>query len=159
MRRIIRTISLVALVAACQVGLVTAHAAESIPASYQAAASQLLDFVRTETHLAALRAAIVAQEIQRDKRLKEHRGHLEAHVVKHMGWEATRADIVQSYYKIFTEEDLRSLLAFYRSPVGQKVIEHMQRLNHQAFAAGARRSQDHHEELKTAILGSDTQKQ
>ena len=45
-----------------------------------------------------------------------------------IGWEQLKGDLIAVYTDTFSEEELRQLLAFYQSPVGQKVLQNMPQL-------------------------------
>jgi hypothetical protein len=40
-----------------------------------------------------------------------------------LGWDAVKADYIALYSEMFTEEELKALVAFYQTPVGQKLVE------------------------------------
>ena len=40
-----------------------------------------------------------------------------------MGWEAMKAEYIRAYVDAFTEEELDGIVAFYRSPAGQSLVE------------------------------------
>ncbi len=42
---------------------------------------------------------------------------------RHMGWNAIKADYLQIYGEAFSEEELDAILAFYRTPAGQALVE------------------------------------
>ncbi len=45
-------------------------------------------------------------------------------VMEHdLGWQALKNDMITIYARSFTEDELKSMLAFYKSPVGQSVID------------------------------------
>ena len=96
--------------------------------SYRITALELLEYLRTGSRLDVLKKAIVDREIKRDKRMKEFRPELLAHVNKYMPWEDVRESLVSAYTTAFTEEELKAILAFYQSPAGVKVLNHMERL-------------------------------
>ena len=49
-------------------------------------------------------------------------------VFKQYTWETMKADIVQAYSEVFTEQELNDITAFYKTPAGQKFIEKMPQL-------------------------------
>ena len=126
--------------------------------SYRITALDLLEYLRTGSRLDVLKKAIVDREIKRDKRMKEFRPELLAHVNKYMPWEDVRESLVSAYTTAFTEEDLKSILAFYQSPAGVKVLNHMERLNQAVFAAAAKHASDNADELRFQLV-EETQKQ
>ncbi|MBI1354378.1 MAG: DUF2059 domain-containing protein [Acidobacteria bacterium] len=51
-------------------------------------------------------------------------------------WPKMKPEVVDIYAKAFTEEEARTLTAFYRSPVGQKALEQMPLLSQQTAEVG-----------------------
>jgi hypothetical protein len=46
-------------------------------------------------------------------------------VYKQMTWESLKPDFIQIYSEVFTEQEIKDLTAFYKTPLGQKLIEKM----------------------------------
>lgn len=44
-------------------------------------------------------------------------------VDKHYSWESLRPDFIQIYSEVFTEQEIKDLTVFYKSPIGQKLYE------------------------------------
>jgi hypothetical protein len=40
-----------------------------------------------------------------------------------MGWDKMKEDFIQLYMSVYTEQEIQKLIAFYKTPVGQKAIE------------------------------------
>lgn len=49
-------------------------------------------------------------------------------VFKELTWESLKPDFVEIYSSVFTEDELNQLIAFYKTPIGQKLIEKMPEL-------------------------------
>ncbi len=49
----------------------------------------------------------------------------EAHATigQQLSWDALRGDFIQAYAEAFSEDELKGLVAFYDSPLGQKLVE------------------------------------
>ena len=43
-------------------------------------------------------------------------------------WDTLKPDFIQVYSEVFTEKEMKDLIAFYKSPIGQKFIEKMPEL-------------------------------
>lgn len=135
---------------------------ESAPAApvdpaYRAVVLDLLEHLRTEAHLQNLRTAMVERELRRDKRLEEHAEVLAQHLDKYMAWEVVRDDIVAAYTTQFDAAEVREVLDFYRSPVGMKVLMHLERLNQAAFVKGVERARENMPELRYRLLEEQQQ--
>ncbi len=46
-------------------------------------------------------------------------------VYKQLTWESLKPDFIQIYSEVFSEDEIKSLTAFYNTPAGQKLIEKM----------------------------------
>ena len=44
---------------------------------------------------------------------------------KQLTWESLKPDFIQIYSEVFTEQELKDIAAFYRTPLGQKLLEKM----------------------------------
>ena len=44
-------------------------------------------------------------------------------IAKEMGWDNIKEDYINLYVDVFTESELRELIRFYQTPLGQKLIE------------------------------------
>ena len=49
-----------------------------------------------------------------------------------MGWDKLKPDMVKLYTSNFNEQELKDLIAFYESPLGQKVLQKMPTLTAQS---------------------------
>jgi hypothetical protein len=57
--------------------------------------------------------------------LKKYTDRLFDAMEKMLGWQTLKEEEIALYIKVFTEEELKGMLAFYKSPVGQTVIDKM----------------------------------
>lgn len=44
-------------------------------------------------------------------------------IYKNMSWDILKPDFVQAYMEAFTEPEMKELTSFYKSPIGQKLLE------------------------------------
>lgn len=51
-----------------------------------------------------------------------------------LSWEKLKDDYIRIYSAVYTEEEIRELIEFYRSPVGQKTVEQMPVLMEESMA-------------------------
>ena len=61
------------------------------------------------------------------------------------------AEIAKIYVGAFSEEELRGLVAFYKSPLGQKALAVLPEVMKQGAEIGIRRGQEHSAELQEMI--------
>jgi hypothetical protein len=60
-------------------------------------------------------------------------------VAKEMRWQEIKNDYVGLYTDAFTEQELRQLILFYGTPLGQKVVEKMPVLMEQSMQVGQKK--------------------
>ncbi|MEZ0259817.1 MAG: DUF2059 domain-containing protein [Alphaproteobacteria bacterium] len=70
---------------------------------------------------------------------------------KYMSWDSVKGDIVKLYIDHFTEEELKEIKAFYRSPVGKKTVTLMPALMAMGMETVQRRIDEHKSELMAAM--------
>jgi hypothetical protein len=149
---IVRTIAIVATAAVSLVVGSSVRAAEPVTDTYREAATALFTYLRTAENLARLRGTMVEREVAADKRWKEFGSDLAAHLDKHMSWETVREHIIVGYAEIFTEDDLKAILAFYQSSAGVKVLNDLERANQAGFFEGVKAARTNMEELRFKVL-------
>ena len=70
---------------------------------------------------------------------------------KYVTWEAMKPELVKVYAGAFTESEVRDLIAFYRTPVGRKLVEQSGELMRQGGTVGQRLVEAHAAELEAMI--------
>jgi hypothetical protein len=78
----------------------------------------------TESH-GDIAGAIVEAKIQADPKLESDRAVLLDWAKKIDTWETLGPPTIALYARQFSEAEIRDIIAFYRTPTGQKVLEHM----------------------------------
>ena len=80
-----------------------------------------------------------------------------------LNWDKLKPDFVQAYADVYTEDELKQLTAFYKSPIGQKYIEKMPELQKKTTALIQKRMmgalpmlQALHSQAKQATQSSST---
>ena len=71
---------------------------------------------------------------------------------KYMGWESIKKDIAKIYMKNFTDDEIKELIAFYKTPIGQKVATLVPVIGVEAAMIGEQRVEAHKAELTQMIL-------
>lgn len=64
--------------------------------------------------------------------LERYQAKANAALDKAVGWDRLKPDMVRLYTSHFDEQELKELIAFYESPLGQKVLQKMPALTTQA---------------------------
>jgi uncharacterized protein len=64
--------------------------------------------------------------------LESYQAKANAALDKAVGWDKLKPDMVKLYTSNFSEQELKDLIAFYQSPLGQKVLQKMPTLTAQS---------------------------
>jgi len=124
-----------------------AHSADDTAA---AKAERLLDAMKvgelvTQTMEAGFQAGVkpYIDQAPAEQRVAIQRGvdAAAAFLRKNMTWDVLKGDYVQLYAASFTAPELDELLAFYRSPIGQRLVAQTPDLTGKGMALGAERMQ------------------
>ena len=142
-----------------------ALAAYAGPAS-EAAVQELLKVSQAESMLTAASAnleqqmrdtmgSMLAQEkltpAQRDAVTRVVPSRVAELISKALDWPAVEKDMVQVYRDNFTEEEVAGQIVFYRSPVGQSVLNKMPAVMQQSTELAMRRMQTVLPQMKSVI--------
>ena len=68
-----------------------------------------------------------------------------------MSWDSLKADYARIYAEAFTEDELRQIITFYKTPAGQKAINKIPMLMGMGAALGQKRVQENRAELQEMI--------
>ena len=99
----------------------------------------------------------VAQlQLRQNPALEAKRAQLMAFLDKHIGWNAVRADLYEMYMQTFTEEELKTINAFYITTTGQKVIVIVPQLVQERNRLAMHRLQENIGELQKIVAQSAT---
>ena len=129
MRRCVAVVLMVLTVGCC--------CARADEASKRAKAEQLFMLLRMDTMMDQLMGGVKRQVQQitesmpgvdqanpeQKKQITDFQQHVMDVVNKKIGWKALEPDFITLYASTYTEEELDGIVAFYKSPVGQKMIE------------------------------------
>lgn len=108
-----------------------------------------------------MRAAI---DTMLDAQLKANRGLvpvkdvMKKFLIKHLSYEALKDELIDLHVKEFTEEELKEIAAFYRSPAGKKFIEKQPIMMQKGAELGMRRVQENTAELTQMIQAEQNKK-
>jgi hypothetical protein len=78
-------------------------------------------------------------------------------ITKHMNWSTLKDDMINLYVQAFTEDELKQLTTFYRSPLGQKAADKMPQLVEAGTQLGITRLRANREELDQ-MIGAEQKK-
>ncbi len=128
-----------------------APTAAPLSAPQRAAVADLFAALKLQQEVQSMPESMIDGEIARNPGMAPFRDLMVAWLKKYMTWPAMEPQLTQLYASNFTEEELKSMAAFYRSPAGQKAVQKMPEMMQRTAMIGAQLSQPHSEELKTQM--------
>ena len=90
-------------------------------------------YSQTEQVLTA-RFAQMGGSMQYEPVLRDYRQRARALLDEQLRWEAIRDELVELYLPVFTEQEFNELSAFYQSPAGSKLLQHLPELTRASIA-------------------------
>jgi len=126
-------------------------AAETKPTSQHLAAEELLQMMHMKELMEQSTETMIGAMLSRLPQEAQQRDTLMAFFNKYVGWDALKKDFTQIYKEAFTEKELRDLIAFYKTPSGQKAIRTMPSLMQKGALIGQERVQAHLPELLQSL--------
>ncbi len=121
------------------------------PATQQAALDELFQVMEMDKVLDATIEAQVEAMARRQPQMGIYSEVMKKFFRKYLSWEALKPDTSALYLKAFTEEELRDLVTFYKTPTGQKALKKMPELMTAGAKIGQQRVQEHADELREMI--------
>ena len=87
--------------------------------------------------LSQITGARMPKELEADFEVYQER--IVAVLEEALSWEVMKPEYIRMHLDVFTEEDLDGIVAFYRSPVGQRFVEQTPQLMSRAYELSQRR--------------------
>jgi hypothetical protein len=119
--------------------------------SHRAAAEELMQAANMEKLLQASVDVALNQQIKANPQLAPFKDVMHKFLSKHMSYAAIKDDLIAMYVAEFTEQELKEVTAFYKTPTGRKVLEKTPTLMQKGGELGAKRVQDNLPELQKMI--------
>ena len=165
MRLVVPSVVAIAFVAAtaqaqgsATVGTATAHVATASVAprcsspTQQSAARELVAMSGAEAQVKQSADAMIEAQMRAAPQMDQFFGDLiRGYVGEQMQWSALEPEFLGLYCELFTEPELREMVAFNRTPLGQKIIKQMPELMRRAMAVGEARMQANMPEFQRRI--------
>lgn len=139
--------------------LTAQSAGETVTTSHDQAVLEFLKVVGIERTMNASANAVVQGLIQVNPPLAPYRDIIVQWANKHITWEAAAPELTKIYKDAFTELELRDVIAFYRTPTGQKVLLKLPEVMQQGAAVGAKLALAHTAELEKMLVERSKQMQ
>lgn len=122
--------------------------------SHRAAADEMFQAINMEKVIGQAIDASLKAQTQQNPALVPYEAQMRTFLTKYMSWATMKDQMTKIYTDAFTEQELKQLTAFYKTPLGQKAITKMPVLMAQGMALGQQRVQEHLPELQAALSKS-----
>lgn len=119
--------------------------------SHRQSAEELVRAMNIEQTAMAGVNAMFELQIQQNPMLLPYRDVFQDWAKSFLSWEALAPQVIDVYAANFTEEELREMTAFYRSPTGQKALTKMEGLFRECAEIGQKLAERHQGELQEMI--------
>jgi len=114
-------------------------------------ALQLLEAMRVPEQIQASMAEVAATQARMNPDLPGLEELLREFLARYVTWDALKTEYAGFYAGAFTEEELREMTAFYRTPAGQKLARATPQLSRLGAQLGERVMRAHAAELEEMI--------
>lgn len=108
---------------------------------------QLVDLLGQQFDISAMQQQMVALSVQSDPSLRAYQSVIYEWATRYMTWNNMRDEFIRMYRRHFTEQDIKDLLSFYQTPVGQKALVLMPTLMQEGSQISADLAQQYKPEL------------
>lgn len=126
-------------------------AAEPASETHREAAQEMLELMDFEAMLLASTSGMADVMMQQNPALAPYRDVLLSWTETSMTMENFGPKLVDLWTETFTEPELRDLVAFHKTPTGQRALALMPELMQRGMAIGAEVASEHMEELQQMI--------
>jgi hypothetical protein len=114
-------------------------------------AHELLQTMNMEKTYTGMIDKVTEMQLHQNPKLKAIEPTIHAFFMKYMGWGALKEDMAKMYAKSYTEEEIKELIAFYKTKVGEKTLKLMPKLAITGTAIAKTKLSEHIGELKTMV--------
>ena len=142
---------LISLIAIFVLAQHDAVADTSESAAREQAATELIKLMGLEEQMLGGAAAMVDAMSSQSPELRQYRDVIIEWAESIMTWETFGPQLTQIYAEAFTENELRDLIAFYKTPTGQKTLSLMPELTQKGAQLGVTEAQAHIPRLQQMI--------
>lgn len=129
----------------------SAVADTSVSASHKQAAVDLIDLMGLEEQMMGGASAMVDVMSSQSPELRPYGDVILEWAESIMTWETFGPQMTDIYVRAFSENELRDLVAFYKTPTGKKAISLMPELMQEGAQLGANEAQKHIPRLQQMI--------
>jgi hypothetical protein len=111
------------------------------------AATELMQVMHADKTLRDAISASIDVQIQNNPAMVPYRSAMQQFANKYVTWDAIGPQLTAVYAQVFTESELKELIMFYKSPIGQKLASQQATLAAQSQAISLAVLQAHQAEL------------
>jgi hypothetical protein len=115
------------------------------------ATEELLKISRIDSLLDKSIDQMLDMQIRQNPTLTPYRSVLQNFFRKYMSYESLKPEIIKIYSENLSVKELNDIIAFYKTPTGQKTIEVMPQIMQQSMQLGSSKVQKHLPELQQEI--------
>jgi hypothetical protein len=115
------------------------------------AATELMQVMHADKTLHDQISAAFDVQIQNNPAMVPYRGAMQKFADRYLTWDAIGPQLTTAYAQVFSESELKDLVAFYKTPTGQKLASQMATLAAKGQAIGLAVVQQHQGELADLI--------
>ncbi len=126
-------------------------AADEAADSHRTAAAELLVLMDADSQMMGGAQAIADTMLQQNPTLRPFRDVLLEWATRYLTWEKFEVKLVDMYVDVFTESELREMIAFYNTPTGRKSVEMGPTLMQRGAMLGGEVASEHAAELEAMI--------
>jgi hypothetical protein len=134
----------------CFASALLAADAKAAVSSHEQAARELYELMGGKNLAQTASMAVVAQ-LQSNPEMAPYKDVLESWVHKVYSGDTIDKQMVQLYVETYSENELRQIIVFYKTPVGQKVLSKMPEIMQKGMTIGQTLAQEHMPELREAL--------
>jgi hypothetical protein len=119
--------------------------------SHRKAAEDLLSTMGVEAQIEKSIDQTLELQIKQNAQIAPFKEVMKKFLSKHMSYPSLKEDFITIYVEAFTEQELKDIQAFYKTPLGKKVAEKMPEVSGKGMQLGAKRVSDNQAELLQMI--------
>lgn len=131
-------------------GVQLGHVQAATP-SHTKAAEELLSVMQADKNYNQAVEQLVDMQMRQNPAMTQFRDVMLEFFNKYMSFSSLKAEMAGLYADAFTEDELKSITAFYRTAHGQKMLDKAPELLRSGAEVGARRVQENMGELQNMI--------
>ncbi|HEU0013297.1 MAG TPA: DUF2059 domain-containing protein [Longimicrobium sp.] len=130
-----------------------AAAQPELPADEVAAARDVLEAMSTRTMFPRVLDGLMSLQEADEELPPRVRKMIRDFMEEHFTWEKLEPEFIRMYVDIYTLDELRGLAAFYRTPLGRRVVETMPELSRRSQQVGMDAVNEFLPRLMEAVMG------